>query len=514
MSLVHGLGPSPGRAATTFVFQFRAWAPLVKENPRLRARHRHSASSLHAQMAAPCDGMARDTRCRTLRPWTLDPESRRPDDMDTPKRTTTMLHTIGLSPGRRTLTVLSKAAFARAPLVIAALISVLLASCRGRVNLDTGDAAPPGRDGAEEAQDANVAPRDGAGPAGDAAETLEDGSGNIRDAAIPERDAATPGPDAQGGPDASLGPCGTTCPENSYCDPATSTCVCLPGFAPDQSGRCQAPPPSDPAARTRDEMCATWRVFRTRLATTIWTPGPTDCDPGTLSTYAMVDAISAINSYRYLTGLRLLSFDAGLNEQSQYCAILEDHLSGLDHHPPADSECYTALGAGAAAASNLAKGPGGPADHIDLLVEDGTNYRLGHRRWILYPSYGPAGIGFAGSTTCQYVFSWNNTGPAPAFVAWPNQGFTPMEVFPTRWLWSFSSPRVTSATQVRVRRLSDGQELSVSMAVLQSGFGQETVGFRPSGWYVAADEVYEVTISSLSGTPSTVTYQVKPVTCP
>ena len=146
-------------------------------------------------------------------------------------------------------------------------------------------------------------------------------------------------------------------------------------------------------------------------------------------------------------------------------------------------------------------------------MDDRGVQSLGHRRWIINPSYGPAGVGHAGRATCLYVFSWNNTGPNPDFVAWPNQGYTPLSTIPHTWSFSSNSYGISTSTTVSVKRLSDNQDLTVDWYIPPTGYAMPAIAFTPNGWSAEADETYEVTVSGLSNDQSVV-YQVKPVTCP
>jgi len=343
--------------------------------------------------------------------------------------------------------------------------------------------------------------------------------GGVADAAQPLPDASAPPPDgAPPQPDAFVqqdaAPTGCTalgCQANAWCDTATDLCHCLTGFVDDGSGNCVAVDPGDPAARSEADMCQRWSADHQITTSPAWTAGPTTCDPGTLAPGAIADAVAYINVYRYLCGLSPLADDPALNEDAQYCAIIQDQQGFLDHTPDPTAPCYTAQGGAAAGASNLALGPSHPAPTIDLYIDDSGVSSLGHRRWILNPSYGPAGVGHAGNAGCLYVFSWSTTGN-PDFVAWPNQGFTPISVIPSVWSFSSNNYNLNAGTVVEVVRLSDMATLPVSTSVPPSGYGQPAVAFSPTGWSAQAGETYEVTLSDAGG--PMVVYQVRPVTCP
>ncbi len=353
-----------------------------------------------------------------------------------------------------------------------------------------------GADGAVVTSDSTIT--DGAQPLPDGSQLLPDGSSPLPDAFV-QADAAPTGCSTLG------------CQANAWCDTGTDLCHCLTGFVDDGAGGCVAVNPGDPAARSQTDMCQRWTDDHQITTSPAWTAGPNTCDLGTLAPGAIADTVAYINLYRYLCGLSPLADDPDLNESAQYCAVIQDQQNFLDHTPDPSVDCYTSEGANAASSSNLALGPTHPAPAIDLYIDDSGVSSLGHRRWILNPSYGPAGIGHAGNAGCLYVFSWSNSG-TPDFVAWPNQGFTPISVIPSVWSFSSNNYTLNAGTVVEVVRLSDTASLPVSLYVPPTGYGQPAVAFSANGWSAQAGETYEITISDTNG--PMVVYQVKPVSCP
>jgi uncharacterized protein YkwD len=386
-------------------------------------------------------------------------------------------------------------------LITRASAVVLLAVVGGPVGCGVGTAYTDRRDGG--GIDGTVVLPDGA---------VADGSGPLPDGSGPLPDGAPPTPDASVQPDAAPTGCGALgCQANAWCDTSTDLCHCLTGFVDDGGGGCVAVNPGDPAARSQTDMCQRWSDDHQITTSPAWTAGPTTCDPGTLAPGAIADTVAYINLYRYLCGLSPLADDPTLNESAQYCAIIQDQQGFLDHTPDTSAPCYTTEGGNAAGSSNLALGPSHPAPTIDLYIDDSGVSSLGHRRWILNPSYGPAGIGHAGNAGCLYVFSWSNSG-SPDFVAWPNQGYTPLSVIPTVWSFSSGNYSLNAGTGVEVVRLSDMTSLSVSIYLPPPGYGQPAIAFSATGWSAQAGETYEVTLSDSTG--PMVVYQVKPVSCP
>jgi len=115
-----------------------------------------------------------------------------------------------------------------------------------------------------------------------------------------------------------------------------------------------------------------------------------------------------------------------------------------------------------------------------------------------------------GDASCLGVFGGSGGGPSPAWVAMPNQGFTPIAT--TRWTWTFQGNLGgISSADVTVEDVGTGQALPIEIRRLQPGFGQDAVSWVPMGWEAQAGSTYRVTIAGIDGAP--VVYDVRPVDC-
>lgn len=314
--------------------------------------------------------------------------------------------------------------------------------------------------------------------------------------------------------------CSPPCGQNQYCEAATGTCQCSPGFL-SQNGTCEPAPPGDPSTRTQDEVCQKWKEGHV-----VTTPSPlvtsgADCDAGTLKQGAINDTLSRLNMFRWLAGLGPTTDDPALDAGAQLCANLESwwdwSMGGSPHFPPASSKCFTQQGADFAGQSNLAWGSGHPAQAMDQYMEDNGNATtMGHRRWIVNPPLNPVGIGYwsgggqYGDAQCLRVFGSSGNGPNPDWVAVPNQGFVPIEM--AQWTWTFHGNQggVPNA-QISVLSVDDNMPLSVQVNTLSQGYGEEAIAWVPEGWQAQAGKTYRVTVTGVSG--GDVVYDVKPVNC-
>ena len=314
--------------------------------------------------------------------------------------------------------------------------------------------------------------------------------------------------------------CAPACGANQYCEAATLSCVCNPGFI-QQGGACAAAPAGDPTSHTQEDVCDHWKAGHVVTEQDPLTSSGAECDAGSLKQAAIVDTLTRINMFRWMAGLGPTSDSAAYNADAQKCANLESWwpwTSGNPHSPPSSSKCYTPEGGATAGQSNIAWGSGHPAQAIDQFMEDnGNETTMGHRRWILNPPLGPIGIGYwegggkYGNAECLRVFGSSGGGPKPTWVSMPTPGFAPLET--ANWTWTFhgSLGGIPDAT-VSMLRVDDNMPLPVTMMKLSQGYAQDTTSWTLNGWKAEAGKTYRVTVSGLAG--GNVVYDVKPVTCP
>ncbi|MBI5537289.1 MAG: hypothetical protein HY898_31495 [Deltaproteobacteria bacterium] len=318
------------------------------------------------------------------------------------------------------------------------------------------------------------------------------------------------------------GPCtGVVCGSNQHCEPATKSCVCNPGFV-SNGADCTPAPAGDPSQHTQQDVCDHWAQGHNITDPSPWTPGPNECDPGTLSQAGITDTLTRMAMFRWMVGLGPVSDDPALNQMDMYCAAVSSWNppgGGYNPHQPDPSrKCYTPEGANGAGQSNIAWGSGHPAQAIDQFVQDnGNETTMGHRRWIFNPPLGPVGIGYYagggpyGNAECLAVFGQSGGGTTPTWISFPPPGFSPVEI--VSWMWTFHHSSGVSNATIKVTRQSDSADLAMTTMPLIQGFGNyPTIGFNPSGWSPKAGDVYVVEVGGVGS--GTITYEVKPVNCP
>jgi hypothetical protein len=244
-----------------------------------------------------------------------------------------------------------------------------------------------------------------------------------------------------------------------------------------------------------------------------WTGSLTNCNAGTLSADYQAAVLQRINFFRRMAGLAgQVTFTAAYNEKAQAAALMMARNQDLNHAPPSNWLCYSALGYSGAGTSNLALGANG-WQAINLYMQDpgAGNGAAGHRRWILYPQTRQMGNGdipgqsgtYAANALLVINSSYNDPRPETreAYVAWPPPGYVPYQVVYPRWSFSYAGADFSSAT---ISMTINGQVLPLQKEIIANGYGENSLVWIPNGltswsnWArPAADERYTVSIQKV-----------------
>jgi hypothetical protein len=254
-----------------------------------------------------------------------------------------------------------------------------------------------------------------------------------------------------------------------------------------------------------------------------WTGNVTSGIAGTTGATFKEDVRRRINFYRALGGLPAdITFDAVKSAKDQAAALMFSANELLSHSPSASWTWYSADGAQAAGASNIALGLYGP-DAIDGYIRDdgGGNEVVGHRRWLLYPrarimgtgdippAPGYPATGHPASNACWVFGDFKASAPA-AFIAWPNVGYCPLPLVPQRWSLSYPGAGFASATVTMTQGATPVPVQVISRT--DNGYGDNSVVWEPQGLpsSLVSDLPFSVTVSGItgSGVPSSHSYTV------
>jgi hypothetical protein len=248
-----------------------------------------------------------------------------------------------------------------------------------------------------------------------------------------------------------------------------------------------------------------------------WVGNAATCAAGSTSGVFKDDVLRRVNFFRALTGLPAdIRFTDTKSAKAQKSALMMSKAGALEHFPTNAWPCYTADGAAAAGAGNLALGSYGPMAMDQYMRDDGANNRpVGHRRWILYsralemgtgdiPAHGPYP-----STNTLWVVGDFKSAPAPSFRAWPEGGFFPFPLMPARWSLSYPGADFSSASVVMAVGGSTVPVTVVSRT--DNGIGDNTIVWEPSALPTSLDGdlTCSITVAGIGGGgPSSRTYAV------
>lgn len=253
-----------------------------------------------------------------------------------------------------------------------------------------------------------------------------------------------------------------------------------------------------------------------------WTGDHASCDAGE-TVQAFRDAVeSRINYFRAMAGVpAVIQLSDEYSLKAQQAALMMSANGQLSHAPPNTWSCYTAEGAEAAGSSNLCLGVYGPGAITGYMYDPGgSNYPVGHRRWILYPQTEWMGTGDIPQTASYWssnalwVFDENMWKPRPGtreqYVAWPPPGYVPYQVVFPRWSFAYDDADFDEAT---VQMSSGGHGIPVVVQPVVYGYGENTLVWEPDlpfGAPPAGDTAYNVAIQGvrIGGVPHDFAYQV------
>lgn len=247
-----------------------------------------------------------------------------------------------------------------------------------------------------------------------------------------------------------------------------------------------------------------------------WNGSVSNCVEGSTSQAYQEAVLTRLNFYRALAGVPAnVSFNPEYSLRAQAAALIMSANDEISHFPVEGWLCFTPLGEEGAANSNLALGSSGVDAIESYIIDSGPNYRVGHRRWVIYPKTQVMGIGDIappdGSeeqrANSLWVFDDHFTDPRPptreSFVAWPPPGYVPNRLVFPRWSFQIS---LADFSQAVVTVTSNGTPVAVHQEKVEIGYGENGVVFVPHGITPGArlhwekpeqDIIYNVSIANV-----------------
>ncbi len=243
---------------------------------------------------------------------------------------------------------------------------------------------------------------------------------------------------------------------------------------------------------TQQEIAAYIAAHPISGAATTYASVPNTSAPyaaGSLSAASLSDALTALNTLRYIAGIPdNVVLNDGYNAQAQAATLVNAANGSLSHSPSRPngmSDSLYELGKAGCGHSNLGWGHTNLVNAImnGWIQDGGSNISIvGHRRWILNPSMNAAGFGQVGEFTAMYCFD-NHFGDTPySAVAWPAQNM-PVGYFKSDAGWSISLGKQIDAGTVNVylEHLNSGATYSFSAASSSGDFYVDNAGYGKPG---------------------------------
>ena len=226
-----------------------------------------------------------------------------------------------------------------------------------------------------------------------------------------------------------------------------------------------------------------------------WTGSEPSCDPGSIPQGIKDKIVMRLSYFRKAAGLHNeITENLTKSEKAQHAALMMHANNSLDHFPPNSWKCYSSAGKDGAGNSLLTMAKNAQA--IDTYIRDfgDANGPVGHRRWLLWPRLQEIGIGNTDASNAIWVLGNAGTPPsdAPAFIAWPPEGFIPNEVVYPRWSFAIKDADFT-ATQISMLDFN-GDSVSLTIEELDTAYGDPTIVWVPQGINGNASEDLSYTV--------------------
>ncbi|MCH6258040.1 VCBS domain-containing protein [Puniceicoccaceae bacterium K14] len=261
---------------------------------------------------------------------------------------------------------------------------------------------------------------------------------------------------------------------------------------------------------------------------------------GDISENFKLATLLRINYFRAMCGLPAdIILDPELNANCQLAALIMSGNDSLSHFPQTDlfPNYLTIIGDETAGKSNIAIGSSGPDSIVGYMRDKGaSNYKAGHRRWILYPPAYKMGTGdvpggtapdsiiteitnFLGAApnndvlrsanSLQVITDFNSTRPVTSwpFVSYPAPGYAPYQVVYPRWSFSIEDADFSGATVTMTR---NGETVAVVLEDEAFNIGDNTLVWvydnqnsndSISHTQPSEDTEYIVTVSNIANAP-------------
>lgn len=237
---------------------------------------------------------------------------------------------------------------------------------------------------------------------------------------------------------------------------------------------------------SKQEIAKKWNEVT--YASSIYKTAPSITAPykaGALTEDFLESGLTHLNYVRFVAGLPAVTLDATLNADAQHGAVVLAAIDELTHFPwqPGDmDDAFFNRGADATSSSNISA-RWGYSNLYDMLqsatsgcMDDNSSLNnlktVGHRRWLLNPTLGKVGFGYAESAEkwsyiVTKVFDRSGAGCNYDFISWPVAGNHPTNLFEPYNPWSVTlNPNVfqyASADEVKITitRKADGKTWSL-----------------------------------------------------
>ena len=229
-----------------------------------------------------------------------------------------------------------------------------------------------------------------------------------------------------------------------------------------------------------------------------WNGQEQKCLSGQLQENIYKKAEDRINFFRIASGLNEVKLNPKFNLDAQNAALFVKANNKLTHFPKKQMKCYSE-----SAANGCIKSCLGFTDFANFqetsfitgFIQDfgEDNYFVGHRKWILYTKLVEFGYGATDKTEALLTADGisNDSISAPEFIAYPWNGYVPVNLIFPKWSFSIPENKIVDFSQVTISMFdSEGKEIKTEMLKEFRNYLDHTIVWTAKGLFTDYDIQY------------------------
>lgn len=230
----------------------------------------------------------------------------------------------------------------------------------------------------------------------------------------------------------------------------------------------------------------------------VWKEKNKKCDCGTIDNSIYKEAENRINFFRLVNGLYCVKNNTKFNADAQCAAMLIKTNKLLTHTPEKNLKCYSESAYNGCSKSCLSfsdfKNFSSTSFVTGFILDYGDeNFAVGHRKWLLYSKLAEFGYGATNNTEAIFVVDGvsNDSLLAPEYIAYPWNGFVPVNLIFPKWSFSIPDSKVVDYSNAIILLTdADGKKIEIQKLKEEKNKLDHTIVWTVLGLFSKEDVIY------------------------